>query len=104
MDDFFEWLYDFLAWGDFRARLPLLSGHGDGRSKRSLTSLVDEVRALIPFEKVLAWVYEQLVTNDDMLVLMRKLHVRWRPHHFVTTTISTINKLRVVFIVLRHEP
>ncbi len=77
MDDFFEWLYDFLAWGDFHSRVPHLGGGGPARrrAKRSLTGLVEEVQALIPVEEVVAWVYEQLVTNNDMLVLMRKLHV-----------------------------
>ncbi len=57
LDAFFSWLYeDFLRWGEFRPHAPrVIAGGGNKRKRRSLTSLAEEVRALVPIERVMAW-------------------------------------------------
>lgn len=66
LDKFYEWLYDQLGWGDFNP---------PERQKRSLHQLYEEIMAIVPVEKTLAWFFNELSKGGDMMGLLQKLEV-----------------------------
>jgi len=64
-----------LDWGDFSRFHPYPEVELKIRKKRSLNSLVDEVKDLIPYEKILSWTLEKMALDHDMLDFLYKMQV-----------------------------